>query len=89
MLLITFICLILIVAGSVWFLYGANVYNAVIGWSGIGVFTVGWVLIFVVNLSIYREKKKTSTSIMARKNDSKRGQKKDITSKGARQVKTV
>ena len=73
MLLITFICMILIVVGAVWFLYGANVYNAAIGWAGIGVFIVGWVLIFVVNLSTYREKKKTGTST--------KGQKKDVTSR--------
>ena len=46
-------CLGLVVLGFVLFLYGANAYNAVIGWIGVYLF-FGAILTFVV-LYIYRE----------------------------------
>jgi membrane-bound ClpP family serine protease len=53
--------MILIVLGIVCFLYGANFYNAVFGWAGIGLFIAGLMIYFAVNLSIYLEKKKAGT----------------------------
>ena len=61
MLLINLICVVLVVVGVILFLYGANVYNDVFGWAGIGLFIAGLVISFVFNLSIYLEKKKTGT----------------------------
>ncbi len=34
-------CLGLMVSGLVFFLYGANFYNAAFGWSGVALFVVG------------------------------------------------
>jgi membrane-bound ClpP family serine protease len=61
MLLINLICVVLVVVGTILFLYGANVYDAVFGWAGIGLFIAGLVISFTFNLSIYLEKKKTGT----------------------------
>lgn len=58
MLLVNLICAVLAVMGAILFLYGANVYNDVIGWAGIGLFIVGILISVVFNLSIYLEKKR-------------------------------
>jgi membrane-bound ClpP family serine protease len=58
MLLVNLICAVLVAMGAILFLYGANVYNDVFGWAGIGLFIVGIVISVVFNLSIYLEKKK-------------------------------
>ena len=57
MLLINLICAILVVMGAILFLYGANAYSDVFGWTGIGLFIVGIVISVVFNLSVYLEKK--------------------------------
>jgi len=47
MLLLNVACVVLVIVGVVLFLYGANVYNAVFGWAGIGLFIGGLGLYFV------------------------------------------
>jgi membrane-bound ClpP family serine protease len=47
MLLINVACVVLVIAGAVLFLYGANAYSSVIGWAGIGLFIGGFVVYFV------------------------------------------
>jgi hypothetical protein len=49
-------CLGIIVLGFVLFLYGANYYDATIGWVGVYLFTIGIMAILV--LYIYGELKK-------------------------------
>jgi len=39
--------LLIIIAGVILFLYGANYYDAVVGWTGVGLF-VGGLLSYVV-----------------------------------------
>jgi len=41
------LCLLMVVVGVVLFLYGANYYDAVVGWTGVGVF-VGGIFLYVV-----------------------------------------
>lgn len=46
-------CLVAVILGFVLFLYGANVYNAIVGWLGVYLF-FGGILVFLV-LYIYGE----------------------------------
>jgi hypothetical protein len=46
-------CLIAVILGLVLFLYGANFYNAIVGWIGV-YFFFGGILVFLV-LYIYGE----------------------------------
>jgi len=46
MLLINVTCVVLVIVGVILFLYGANAYNTVFGWSGIGLFIGGLVIYF-------------------------------------------
>jgi membrane-bound ClpP family serine protease len=46
-------CLAIVVFGFVLFLYGANFYNALVGWLGVYLF-IGGILVFLI-LYIYRE----------------------------------
>ena len=41
------LCLLITIAGVILFLYGANYYDAVVGWTGVGLF-VGGLLSYVV-----------------------------------------
>jgi membrane-bound ClpP family serine protease len=45
------VCLLVIIVGLVLFLYGANYYDAKVGWAGVGLF-VGGFLLYVV-LKVY------------------------------------
>ena len=45
-------CLVLVIAGIVLFLYGANAYDSVVGYSGIGLFVSG--LIVYIALQGYK-----------------------------------
>jgi membrane-bound ClpP family serine protease len=45
---INWACLGLIVLGVVLFLYGANYYDATVGWAGVYLFTLGIVVIIAV-----------------------------------------
>jgi hypothetical protein len=45
------VCLVIVIVGVVLFLYGANFYDAGVGWVGVGLF-VGGVLSYVV-LKVY------------------------------------
>ena len=45
-------CLALVVLGVILFLDGANIYDATVGWAGVGVFFVG--LIVYVALQGYK-----------------------------------
>ena len=47
------VCLLLIIMGLALFLYGANMFNAVVGWIGV-CFILGGILVFLI-LYIYRE----------------------------------
>jgi membrane-bound ClpP family serine protease len=51
------LCLLLVVVGVVLFLYGANYYDAVVGWTGVGVFVGGIVLYVVLKAYDYVAKK--------------------------------
>lgn len=56
------ICLIMVIAGVMFFLYGANYYNVTIGWTGIGLFAFG--ILGYALLKIYeteKEKKQPKT----------------------------
>lgn len=44
------ICLIIVVLGFIVFLYGANYYDATVGWTGVGLFVSGIVLYVVLKL---------------------------------------
>ena len=46
-------CLGIIVLGFVFFLYGANYYDAIVGWAGVYLFIIGILVILV--LYIYGE----------------------------------
>jgi membrane-bound ClpP family serine protease len=37
-------CLVLVIAGIVLFLYGANAYDSVVGYTGIGLFVSGLIV---------------------------------------------
>jgi hypothetical protein len=50
-------CLLIVLVGFVLFLYGANYYDATVGWSGVGVFVGGIVLYVVLKLLESRQKK--------------------------------
>jgi membrane-bound ClpP family serine protease len=50
---IDWICLGIIVLGVVLFLYGANYYDATIGWAGVYLFTLG--ILVILGLYIYGE----------------------------------
>ncbi len=59
-------CLVLVILGVALFLYGANVYDAVSGYGGIGLFVLGIVL--YVGLQILRagsKKKETLEPVKA------------------------
>jgi membrane-bound ClpP family serine protease len=43
-----FVSVLLIIVGIVFFLYGANYYNLVIGYSGVGLFVGGFVVYAVL-----------------------------------------
>jgi membrane-bound ClpP family serine protease len=45
-------CLVLVIAGIVLFLYGANAYDSVVGYTGIGLFVSG--LIVYIALQGYK-----------------------------------
>lgn len=45
-------CLVLVVLGVALFLYGANAYDAVFGYGGIGLFVLG--IVFYIGLQILR-----------------------------------
>lgn len=65
------VCLIIVIAGIISFLYGANYYNATVGWTGIGLFAAG-ILGYTV-LKIYeteRDKKKQPKTAELRVSDS-------------------
>ena len=51
-----FVCLLIVVLGFVVFLYGANYYDATVGWTGVGLF-VGGIILYVV-LKLFESKKK-------------------------------
>ena len=40
------VCLFIVVLGIILFLYGANAYDALTGWTGVGLFVAG-VLLYV------------------------------------------
>jgi hypothetical protein len=40
-------CLIVVILGVVLFLFGANYYDAVVGWTGLGLF-VGGILVYAL-----------------------------------------
>ena len=46
-------CLVVVILGFALFLYGANLFNAVVGWAGVSIF-FGGILVFLV-LYIYGE----------------------------------
>lgn len=50
---INWACLVAVILGFVLFLYGANAYNAIVGWLGVYLFFSG-ILVFLV-LYIYDE----------------------------------
>jgi hypothetical protein len=51
------VCLLIVVLGFILFLYGANYYDATIGWTGVGLFVGGIVLYVVLKLLESRQKK--------------------------------
>ena len=53
---VNWLCVALIIAGSVLFLVGANTYNAIVGWAGVYMF-IGGILIYLF-FYIYAELKK-------------------------------
>jgi membrane-bound ClpP family serine protease len=53
---INWLCVALIIVGSVLFLVGANTYNAIVGWAGVYMF-IGGILIYLV-FYVYAELKK-------------------------------
>jgi hypothetical protein len=50
------VCLILIVTGVILFLYGSNYYDAIVGWSGVGL-TIGAFLALATS-KLYKRLKK-------------------------------
>jgi uncharacterized MnhB-related membrane protein len=53
------LCFLLVVVGAILFLYGANYYNAVIGWAGLGVFISGFVIFLILKAYEFLTKKKS------------------------------
>jgi membrane-bound ClpP family serine protease len=53
-------CLAIIVLGIVLFLYGANYYDAVIGWIGVSLFVIG--IIAVLFIHVFAKSNKESRS---------------------------
>ena len=51
-------CVLAVIMGIILFLYGANYYNAVVGWSGVGLF-VGGILAYVL-LRIFLAQRKSA-----------------------------
>jgi hypothetical protein len=51
------LCLLVMVVGFVLFLYGANYYDATVGWTGVGLFVGGIVLYVVLKLLESKQKK--------------------------------
>ena len=51
------VCLVIVLLGFILFLYGANCYDATIGWTGVGLFVGGIVLYVVLKLLKSRQKK--------------------------------
>ena len=51
------LCLLVVVIGFVLFLYGANYYDATVGWTGVGLFVGGIVLYVVLKLLESKQKK--------------------------------
>ena len=51
------VCLVIVVLGFILFLYGANYYDATIGWTGVGLFVGGIVLYVVLKLLESKQKK--------------------------------
>ena len=50
---IDWVCLGIIVFGVVLFLYGANYYDAAVGWAGVYLFTLG--ILVIIALYVYGE----------------------------------
>jgi len=48
----------MVIVGIILFLYGANYYNATIGWAGIGLFVVGILCYIVLKIDEAERKKK-------------------------------
>ena len=44
---VNWLCIALVIVGSVLFLVGANTYNAIVGWAGVYMF-IGGILIYLV-----------------------------------------
>lgn len=55
-----FASVLLIFVGLLMFLYGANYYVALAGWAGLGLFTSGFVVYFVLRAYEFLTKKKGS-----------------------------
>ena len=53
---VNWLCIALVIVGSVLFLVGANTYNAIVGWVGVYMF-IGGILIYLV-FYVYTELKK-------------------------------
>jgi uncharacterized MnhB-related membrane protein len=53
------LCFLLVVVGAILFLYGANYYNAVIGWAGLGVFISGFAIFLILKAYEFLTKKKS------------------------------
>lgn len=52
------LCFLLVIVGAILFLYGANYYNAAIGWTGLGVFISGFVIFLILKAyEIFTKKK--------------------------------
>jgi membrane-bound ClpP family serine protease len=53
---VNWLCVALVIMGSVLFLVGANTYNAIVGWAGVYMF-IGGILIYLV-FYVYAKLKK-------------------------------
>ena len=53
------LCFLLVVVGTILFLYGANYYDAAIGWTGLGVFISGFVIFLILKAYEFFTKKKS------------------------------
>lgn len=51
------ICLFAVIIGVILFLYGANYYNAIVGWAGVFLVVAGLVFAFVFKLYEFIGKK--------------------------------
>lgn len=52
------LCALIVIVGFVLFLYGANYYDAVVGWSGFGLFVGGILAYVALRAYDYASKKK-------------------------------